>query len=147
MNKNDVLIRELREKVETQRKELGPCKRPKLITDGIFIISKDNNKIININIINDINILIDAVGILVDYITNRKKACELLEIDFNQSELKLSGYTFDEWMTDFKERAKLIKWNKQKQSLNSAVKLLEVLMSEEAKTESEWKDLKKELDL
>ena len=147
MNKNDEVIKELLKQVEKQKKELGVRERASLVTNGLFVNGNNSNDILNINTVNDVNILIRATRLLIKDDLAHKKACELLEIDLVENDRKPCGYTFDEWITDFKTRIRIIEWNKRKRKLSATTKKLNTLMSTDARTESELDTIRAELNI
>ena len=61
--------------------------------------------------------------------------------------MKWDGYTFNEWITDFKTRVRIIEWNGRKRKFDATTKKLNALMSEDARTETELDLIRKSLNL
>lgn len=141
MSKNDGVIKELLEKVENQKKELGIRPKVALITNGIF--RRDGSNFFNINTVTDYALLAGALGFLSCQEDYFDRACKRLGV---KAEFKWDGYKTVEWEEDFQTRIKTIEWDKRKKTLEATQDKLKTLVSEEAKTEMELEDIKKILD-
>lgn len=136
MNNNDTKINELMLKVAQKKEELGSKPKFVLNTNGLF--KNPNGTSVNINTVNDESTVVYLTSILVGLEDAHKKACEILGVDVI---FKHDGFTLKDWVSDFKNRIALIKWNQKKTELDNAEKKLAGLMSEDAKTSQALKEL------
>lgn len=143
MKNNDIVIKELMDKIEAQKSALGAKPRSVLVTNGIF--KKDSENFLNINTIQKPEPLVSALAFLMMQSDYYSKACDKLGI--NNHEFKWDGYTCDEWEEDFKLRKEIIEYNAKKKQLDEAVAKLNMLMSEDARTATELENIKKSLGI
>ena len=138
MSKNDVVIKELLQKVDEQKNGLGKKEKVAWQTNGIF--KRDSINWFNINTVTDFSLLASALGFLISQDESFQKACKRLGVT---AEFKWDGYTIKEWEEDFQLRIKLVEWDNRKKKLDETKKRLSGLVSEEARTEMELDDIKK----
>jgi hypothetical protein len=138
MSKNDVAIKELLKKVEEQKESLGSKERVTWLTNGIF--KKDGTSHLNINTVTDGLVLATALGFILNQEASFLQACKELDV---KGEFRWDGYTVEEWKEDFKTRMRVIEYDKKKKLLDATKAKLNMLVSEEARTEMELEDIKK----
>jgi len=139
--KNDVLIKELMQKVEEQKASLGPREKVAWETNGIFKFDSEvSGNFFNLNTVTDSETLAKALGFLILQEEGFLRACNRFGIT---SKYKWGGYTVEEWEKDFQTRIKVIQYDKKKKQLDETKKKLAALVSEEARTEMELEDIKK----
>jgi hypothetical protein len=114
MSKNDVVIKDLMEKVEQQKKDLGVKPRVAWITNGI--IKSFRSGALNINTVNDASVLAEALAGMILYNNAFKEACDELGIE---SDCKIDGYSFADWKDDLKMRARIIAYDNKKKKLDA----------------------------
>lgn len=134
--KNDTRIKEMLSKIKVQIDEhLKNKPKTSYSTNGIFKDKSSIDAIININAITDIKIFISIVANLLEKNEYYKKSVELLAI--KADDIKIDGYTVDEWISDIKQRIDTINWTAKRKQLQDAHEKLNCLISEEAKTSLE----------
>lgn len=139
MAKNDEMIKTLLAKVETQKKDLGDKPRASWRTNGIF--KYDQTTHFNLNTVSDSQPLVEALAFMLTKITMLVEACKRLGV--SSPEFKWNGYTYDEYVEDFKTRLSIIAWEHKKRLLDDTKNSLSALVSEEARTEMELEKLSK----
>jgi len=142
MSKNDDKIKELLKVVEDKRAKLGERSRAALKTNGIF--KHDLVSHTNINTIRSIPACIAVVSLILQEKHFTEEAAKLLEVEAD--EVTWNGFSFEDWIHDFKLRASLLTWESEKKKLEVLEKKLSDLRSEDAKTEAAIEDLVKELN-
>jgi len=141
MQNNDMVIKELMEKIEAQKTSLGNKPRSVLVTNGLF--KKDAETFFNINTIQEYGKMAEALAFLMMQEDYYSKACAKLGIP--NDKFKWNGYTCDEWEEDFRLRKDIIEYNQKKTKLDDAVAKLKNLMSEDARTASALENIKQTL--
>lgn len=143
MKESDKKIQDLIAKIEKDEIELAALGRKisPWRTNGSFSF---NSKTFNIHTISDETVIIDAVANLLSKKNNLKEACDLLGLD--APVFKHEGFTFDDYLTDFKNRLLKITQSKQKAKLKTAKKRLEQLMSEDLRTAKELEEIERSLN-
>jgi hypothetical protein len=141
MSKNDVVIKDLMAKVESQKKAMGSKPRVVWATNGLF--KKSSTEFFNVNVVNDLSVLAAAMGFLIAQEEAFVKGCREIGIIDDTLEYKWDGYTVGEWRGDFKTRAKMIEWDKKNKVLEATKSKLSSLVSEEARTEMELLEIEK----
>lgn len=139
MSKNDAKIKELLEKVEEQKANLGVKPRGSWITNGIF--KYDDKNYFNLNTVQNFQGLVDALAFLLEKNLLQETAAKRLEIE--QPAFIWNGYSLEDWEADFKKRIEIVNWQKRKELLDKTKKKLHALISEETKTEMELDDIAK----
>lgn len=137
MSKFDNKIRVLAEKVERERKALGKKPRASWQTNAVF--RYNDNKYFNLNTIKDPTTLVDALSFLLERDNNTSEAARRLGVEV--PELVWNGYGLSDWEKDFKLRIEIMNWDKRKKQLDNTEKKLNMLLSEEAKTEMELAEI------
>jgi len=139
MLKNDNKIKQLLNKVDIEKKKLGPKIKVSYNTNCLF--KYDDKNYFNLNIVTDSNVLVEALAFLLEKEAMRKEAAKRLDVEFNNFEWL--GFPLHYWEEDFKTRSKIIKYNKQLDKLGRMQKQLNQLVSEEARTEMELEEIEK----
>lgn len=140
MAKNDVAIKDLLAKVESQTTALGAKPKVSWVTNGVFKYNKD--EYFNINVVQDLGAIALAFGFLLRHEDSFQDACAMLDIE---AEFRWDGYLVSEWMSDFKTRIAMIKYARKKAQLDATKTKLQGLVSEEARTEMELEEIAKSL--
>jgi len=134
---NDNKIKAFLQKVDEKRKELGAKPKAKWTTNALFTW-RDGGKT-NLNTVKDEQVLVQALGELVQAREARKTAATMLGVA--EPEFSHDGYTLEEWRDDFILRIQLLTYDKKKKELTALEKKLNTLMSEDARTERELDDI------
>jgi hypothetical protein len=137
---NDVTIKALMAKIEEKRATLGV--KPKVAWKTNALFKYDDNKHFNLNAINDIPILVDALGFVYAQISGWQKACDTLGVK-SSSAIEWKGFALADWEADFKARVAAIVWEEERNKLRALEVKLKALVSEEARTEMELEDISK----
>jgi len=135
LKSNDDKIKDLIKVVAEKRKSMGARPRISLKTNGVLRIGDSHS---NLNIINDIPVLLDICSSLVRQKESFETAAQLLDVG---NQFSCNGYSFSDWLDDFKARVTLIKWEEKKKELVKLENQLSNLVSEEAKTEMELEEI------
>ena len=140
MAKNDEMIKTLLAKVETQKKDLGDKPRASWRTNGIFKFDPLGTHF-NLNTVADYSHLVEALAFLIQ----RKSALEAAgkELGVDAQEFKWNGYTYQDYVEDFKTRLTIVNWEHKKRLLDETKAKLSTLVSEEARTEMELESISK----
>ncbi len=137
MSKNDDKIKQLLGVIETKRVTLGTKPRMSLKTNGLL---KLEGKSVNINTVNS---LVDCIRTVADIINVRDsytKAAEVLEVDIIEIP-KYNGFSFEEWIEDFKLKVKIIQWMIEDKKIKALESNLKNLRSEDLKTADALEDI------
>jgi hypothetical protein len=137
---NDVTIKALMAKIEEKRATLGV--KPKVAWKTNALFKYDDNKHFNLNTINDISILVDALAFLYAQMGGMQKACETLGVKSSFT-MEWKGFALADWEADFKAKAAGIVWEEESKKLRALEDKLRALVSEEARTEMELEDISK----
>lgn len=125
---HDNTVKQLLSKVEKQRKELGQKPKFQPLTNCKFLIAGDNY--INLHVAGKDD-LVRGLAFLYMNQSYYNNAAEVLGFDILPN---WAGYSFDDWINDFKARSKSIQWAEDKKNLDAMEKQLKELMSEDGKT-------------
>lgn len=141
MAKNDDKIKAVLKTIESKREKLGTKPANNLKTNGVLI--KEPGSHLNLNTINDIKTCVDTVAFILQKKNLIEESVKLLEIEY--ADYTFNGYSFEDWLCDFKLRASIITWNQEKKKLTALEKKLKDLRSEDAKTDDAISDIMAEL--
>lgn len=136
---NDVVIKELLQKVEDQKANLGTRAKVAWNTNGVF--KYRGGDFFNLNTVTDPTVLANALAVLIVQEESFEEACDRLGI--KDAEYKWDGYSVTDWQDDFAARIEMIEWDKRKKTLDATKAKLNSLVSEEAKTEMELENIMK----
>ena len=142
MSKNDEKIREMIKLIETKKMSLGDRPRVAYKTNLLFKYGADS-KAVNLNTVNKIEECIRLVALLVTDRNSVKEASSLLAVPFE--DIKYCGYTFEDWVHDFKLKSAALSWEEEKRKLDILESKLKDLRSEDAKTEDALSDIMKDI--
>lgn len=142
MANNDDTIKNLLAKVEAQQLALGSKPRAAWRTNGIFKYDGTNH--FNLNTVAEPKPLVDALAFLLGAKAQVSEACKQLGV--SEIEFKWNGYTYGEWLEDFKTRLSVVDWEAKKKQLEATKAKLSTLVSEEARTEMELEAITKSLE-
>lgn len=133
MAKHDEQVKQLMAQVEIKKSALGARPKAVLTTNGLLKLSDKEH--VNLNTLNDIEEVIKAyANVLSNFEAMIASASALGVTDY---QYKFSGYTLEEWFSDFQFRVYQINWSKKDKELSNLTKKLESLVSEDLKTENE----------
>ena len=138
---NDERIKSLMKKVTEKKEALGTKPRTVWKTNGLFKFTSGNH--FNLNVVADKNTLIDALAQMIYIRGSQEEAYKLLGV--TASEFVYSGYSFDDWVSDFKLRISIIQWEAEKKKLEEMEKQLAKLISADAQTEMALDEISKAL--
>jgi len=141
MSTNDNKIKELLKVIDSKKEILGTKPRAAWKTNGI--LKRNDNSHVNINTVNEVSYCVDAVSALLSEKSHREEASKLLEVPFDS--LSWNGYSFEDWLHDFKLRSSMITWDLEKKKLGVLESKLSDLRSEDAKTEDAISNIMQEL--
>lgn len=127
---NDNLIMQLKEKVELKRKELNEFSTPTYKTR--LVIDMDGQKI-NINVLDEDGLKFLLVKLNMYFMSMK---------DLNMN-VQISGYDVIDWIDDINAKLSTFTYKKRKKELEDTEKQLDLLLSEEKKTELEIERLAK----
>lgn len=123
--KNDERIMQLKQQIEKKRNELAEHNsRFVPITNCLLILDKVTY-----------NLHVDSSEMLL--IKLNMIAISAKDLGINTSELIISGYSLNDWITDVKNNLEVQKYKKEKNDLNTLEKKLTALLSEDKQTELE----------
>lgn len=142
MAKNDKKIKELLNVITKKKNDLGDKPRPAWKTNGIFKYDMVSHT--NINTINTIPVCISIVSAILQEKVMSEEAAKLLEVEYEAP--TWNGFSFDDWLHDFKLRASVITYDAEKKKLTKLENKLSDLRSEDAKTEAAISDIMSELN-
>ena len=129
MNKNDDRILELKEKIEKKKLELsGKNTRFVPITNCILLLSGTYN----LNTFDEISLKTMLV---------RLHSYKMAADDLGISDLELSGYSIDDWISDIKNKMEVLNVKNEIANLKRMEAKLDKLLSEDKKTELELNDI------
>lgn len=140
MSKNDNKIKSLLTQIKTKKTKIGQKPKGNWVTNGIFKDTYVEYK--NINVL-DTDTCVSLLSTLIKDQECRDKACSLLDV--SGIELTYNGFSFEDWVHDFKMRVCILKWDIEKRKLISLENKLKSLRSEDAKTEDAILDVMNEL--
>ena len=142
MAKNDLKIKELMAKVAVQKEQLGLKPKCVLKTNGIFKYhAKDDDSYFNLNTVKNSQVLVKALAFLLKEVASVTEASKLLELDV--PEFSHNGYSFQDYVDDFKSRLAVLKYEERKAHLELTEAKLSQLVSEETRTEMELDKIEK----
>lgn len=130
--KNDNLIMQLKEKVELKRKELNEFSTKEYKNKTILVIDMDGQKT-NINVLSE-----DGLKLLLVKLNMYRLSMKDLEMS-----VQISGYDVNDWIDDINAKLSTFTYKKRKKELEETEKQLDLLLSDEKKTELEIERLAK----
>ena len=129
MSRNDDRILELKEKIEKKKQELsGKNTRFVPITNCILLLGGTYN----LNTFDEISLKIMLV---------RLHSYKMAADDLGISDLELSGYSIDDWISDIKNKMEVLNVKNEIANLKRMEAKLDKLLSEDKKTELELDDI------
>lgn len=144
MSANDKQIEQYRQTVETKRTELGTEPRPAYATNQLIQLDPFDSKKLNLNLLNSVEKCVETVRLIMLQAQAQDAANQALGTNI---QLKIGGYTTDEWIGDIKSRLEVIEWKAEKVKLDAMDKKLSELLSEDAKKAKAIEDIAGELGL
>lgn len=125
VQKNDERIMQLKQKIEDKRNELAEhSSRFVPITNCLLILDKITY-----------NLHLESSEMLLIKLNMIAMSAKDLNIDTSQ--LIISGYSLNDWITDVKHNLEVQKYKREKNDLNALEKKLTALLSEDKQTELE----------
>ncbi len=144
MAKNDERIKELIKITEAKKAALGTKPKAAWKTNGIFKVAMVE-KHLNLNTVNNVETLVDALAALLIYRTSIQEAEKILGLQL--SERQHDGYPLSDWVADFKLRISMIKYDEEKKKIEALETQLKSLISEDCKTEMALDEITKSLGI
>lgn len=141
MAKQDEKIKQLLNKIDSEKKKLGT--KPKISWNTNCMFRFDENNYFNLNTVKDTKVLVEALAFLLEKQTMQGEAASRLGIECPDFEWK--GFSLKDWEEDFKLKTRTTEWNAQQKKLANLQKKLKELVSEEAKTEMALDEIEKML--
>lgn len=138
--KNDETIKALMAKIEAKKASLGTKPKISWKTNGLF--RYDDNRHINLNTVNDLVTLVEALAFLYSGMGALQKAHETLGVS-SKFTMEWRGFPMADWEADFKLKAESLVWEEENKKLKVLEAKLKTLVSEEARTEMELEDISK----
>ena len=138
INTDDIVLK-LKEQVEFKEKELSVIKRPTFKTNNNLELYGTRY---NLNV-QTIDSLVYLCSNIINIFDNLNKAKELLN---TTTECIYGGYTYEDWIEDFKLHILIKDRRNKEESLNKLKARLESLVSEELKTKIALDEITKDLN-
>ena len=138
INTDDIVLK-LKEQVEFKEKELSVIKRPTFKTNNNLELYGVRY---NLNV-QTIDSLVYLCSNVINIFDNLNKARELLN---TTTECTYGGYSYEEWIEDFKLHILIKDRRNKEESLNKLKARLESLVSEELKTKIALDEITKDLN-
>lgn len=138
INTDDIVLK-LKELVEFKEKELSVLKRPSFKTNNNLELYGTRY---NLNV-QTIDSLLYLTSNVINIFDNLNKAKELFGIT---AESTYGGFTYEEWIEDFKLHILIKDRRNKEESLNKLKARLEGLVSEELKTKIALEEISKDLN-
>lgn len=125
---NDETIKNLLQAVDNKRAELGPKPKTVWLTNSIFKFNESEH--INLNTAKPVHI-IKALAYLIEKKNSWDAAIQMIGA---KESFEWYGYSFNDWVADFKTRINIVEWDSKKVQLDAMEAKLKGLVSEEART-------------
>ena len=126
MSKNDDRILELKKQIEAKKKSISE-KKIRFIPETNCVLNMDGMTI-NLNVCSDDALLLLLIR-LNSYLMSAK--------DLNMTDFEISGYNITDWIKDIKNKLEVYALRKEETNLKKLEKKLDMLLSEDKKTELE----------
>ena len=145
--KNDALdkkVQELYDIIQLKKSQITKLERPNYKTNLSYVVSEFNDtQRVNLQVVNDVSLL---VKLLAQLTLLKNKYDEInIELGLN-TEFKLSGFSYDDWKSDFVSIINKINIKKEKDDLAIKEAKLNSLISPEEKRRLDIEALTKELE-
>jgi len=141
-SEKDKIIDQLFEVIQTKKSEIEKAEKAKWQTNCSFGYDTDSNKRYNIQTVSDVNQIIDMAAHLVQKMDSVFKGASILGLE---AKFEWMGFTFDQWISDFRTRVEKIQISAKKQELKDLESRLDKLVSKEKREELELAAIKKQL--
>jgi hypothetical protein len=141
-SEKDKMVDQLIEVVQKKKNEIEKTEKAKWQTNCSFSFNPETNQRINIQTVGDVDTIVSMAAHLVQKMESVYKAASLLEVEAN---FDWMGFTFEQWMVDFKTRIEKIQISQKKQELKDLETRLDKLVSKERREELELAAIKKQL--
>lgn len=139
----DKKVLKLMANVEERRKRVGALKKPSWKTSCSLGLPGHDR--INLHVCKDLSLLVYAYGILrsmrVDFVAAAREMDLAIDLD-----TKWQSYSIDEWMSDIKQRCRIIQIKAEQKKLTDMETKLKGLVSEDQRREMALDKLEKELE-
>lgn len=142
MNINDKKIQELFAKVQAKKSEIQKAERPTWKTNCSFSVFPGAEPV-NIQTLTDIDALVRFGGILFSYQEGFKMSASYFSVE--DKKCYWSGYTVQDWLSDFSTRISKIKIQDKKSELAKLEERLNQIVSPELRATLEIEAITKEL--
>lgn len=141
----DELVQKLIDLAQEKKSAIAKAETPNWLTNSSFSYSEDGSTSrMNIRVINDVGVLVKMLGFLNNLKTSYDKAAK--ELDY-QKPFTWLGFTYEDWVSDFKLMVTKINITKEKKKLEDIEKRLDKLISPELKKKLELEAIQKELGI
>lgn len=138
----DEIVQELLEVVAKKKEEIAKTEKPTWLTNKSFRYSDDSSKSLNLNTVQDVTVLVNALSHLLEKEKSYTEASKILGTD---TKFNWFGFTADEWKQDFITRKNQIELKNMKEDLEKKEAQLDKLVSKEVREAMELAQLQKEL--
>ena len=135
----DDLVQELIGIVQEKKEAIEKIEKPTWETNSVFMI---DGKMSNIKTISSVDKVVELFGHVIAAKKVHDESVQLLGVE---STFKFSGFTFEQWLNDFKNIAGQINIKKMKADLEEDEARLNRLVSKEKREELELQALAKKL--
>ena len=136
---NDDRIKQMLKKVEELEKDVAKQPRRTLVTNGVFP-HENGDMMFNLNTVNDLAVLVGAVAFLKSKKNFAEEAAKELGLD-DVVKFSWGGYSYEDWLTDIKDRVHAITYQEKKKMLAKMKGKLNKLISSDARTEMELDEI------
>ena len=138
----DEIVQELLAVVAKKKEEIAKTEKPTWLTNKSFRYSEDSSKSLNLNTVNSVDKLVEALSHLLEKEKSYSEASKVLGYE---GKFNWFGYTVDEWKADFITRKNQIELKNMKADLEVKEAKLDKLVSKEVRERMELEQLQKEL--
>lgn len=134
--KNDQIVMSMLEKIRIKKEELKQASgRPRWKTNCAFV---SGTHAFNLQTITDKKVLALNFGHLIRLKDAEEQAANLLGLDY---EWDFNGYSYEDWMADFKTRANMLTLKEKEQELKELDARINKLVTPEQRRDMEIKEL------
>lgn len=141
-NDKQKLVDELFNLLEKKKAEINQAEKPNWITNCSFPLSKNNSDRLNIQVVSEASVLVEALASLLEKEAAFEKANKILG---ENTKLKWGGYSVEEWTSDFQTRLSKINIANKKKELADLEARLSKHISQEKRDEMDLADIANKL--
>ena len=140
MGNTDKVTLKLLATVAEKRAEISKAEKPTWNTNCNFTFTDGTR--FNLHTVNNEDVILRALSSM---IVHKNAWREAIEIMGSKAEFEWNGFTFDEWVEDFKTRLTKVNIEKKKKDLEKLQKRLDAVITPELKAKMELEAIEKEL--